>query len=125
MSRARRKVENAFGRLAARFRVFEKPMPYRPEKVVSIVKACCALHNWLRKTALQNRQLEYTTDKENISAGIVTPGNWREEPDPQGLKPLPGCLSNHAARSAVELRDKYADYFVEDGSVPWQTRMVY
>ena len=83
LSQARRIVENPFGILAARFRVFEKPMPYNPKKVVSIVKACCALHNWLRQTKLQNTQFEYTVDKENVNEGTVIPSNWREGPEPR------------------------------------------
>nr|CAI5858223.1 unnamed protein product [Callosobruchus analis] len=50
LSPARRIVENAFGILAAKCKVFEKPMPYSPEKIAKIVKACCALHNWFRHT---------------------------------------------------------------------------
>lgn len=126
LSRARRIVENAFGILAARFRVFEKPMPYSPEKVVKIVKTCCALHNWLRQTQLQNKQYEYTVDTENFDEGTVIPGTWREEPASQGLKPLPiSCSSNRSSRRSTDLREKYADYFVGDGSVPWQTRMIH
>lgn len=125
LSRARRIVENAFGILAAKFRVFEKPMPYSPKKVVSIVKASCALHNWLRQTQLQNKKLEYTVDRENVDAGIFISGNWREEPEPQGLGPLPTCLSNRSSQRCTDLRERYADYFVGDGSVPWQTRMIH
>lgn len=125
LSRARRIVENAFGILAARFRLFEKPMPYSPDKVIVIVKACCALHNWLRQTKLQNRQLEYTTDQENVNAGNVIPGTWRQELNSQGFKPILHSSSNRSSRSATDLRDRYADYFVGEGSVEWQTRMVY
>ncbi|XP_015375183.1 PREDICTED: uncharacterized protein LOC107169813 [Diuraphis noxia] len=45
LSRARRIVENAFGILTSRFRVYEKPISLIPEKVDSIVNATCALHN--------------------------------------------------------------------------------
>lgn len=45
LSRARRISENAFGILVAKFRIFEKPIPLSPEKIVKIVLACCALHN--------------------------------------------------------------------------------
>ena len=100
-------------------------MPYSPKKVVSIVKAGCTLHSWLRQTTLQNTQFVYTVDKENVNEGTVIPGNWREGPAPQGLEPLPTCLSNRSSGRSTDLRERYANYFVEDGSVPWQARMIH
>lgn len=38
LSRARRVIENAFGIMASRFRVFRRPIMADPENVVSIVK---------------------------------------------------------------------------------------
>lgn len=125
LSRARRIVENGFGILAARFRVFEKPIPYSPEKVVKIIKACCALHNWLRQTKLQNKQYEYTADNENFDAGIIIPGNWRNEPHSHGLQPLPTSLSNRSSQRSTDLRESYASYFVGAGSVSWQARRIH
>lgn len=49
LSRARRIVENAFGILASRFRIFEKPLACLPSTVDKVTRTCCALHNWLRK----------------------------------------------------------------------------
>nr|CAI5849118.1 unnamed protein product [Callosobruchus analis] len=125
LSRARRIVENGFGILAARFRVFEKPMPYSPEKVVKIVKACCVLHNWLRHTKLQSKRYEYTVDTENHETGVIDPGSWRNEPLSLGIQPLPVSLSNRSSQRSIDRRESYADYFVGRGSVPWQTRMIH
>ena len=47
LSRARRVVENVFGILASRFRVFKSTIDMEPEKAQKIVLACCALHNFL------------------------------------------------------------------------------
>ncbi|XP_064109031.1 uncharacterized protein LOC135217239 [Macrobrachium nipponense] len=49
LSRGRRTVENGFGMLANRFRVFFAPINLAPEKVGIMVLACTALHNFLRK----------------------------------------------------------------------------
>jgi len=46
LSRARKLVENAFGILAARFRVFRRPMLVTPIKAEMIVKAATVLHNF-------------------------------------------------------------------------------
>lgn len=49
LSKARRVVENAFGIMSARFRVFRKPINLKPENVDSVIKACVCLHNYLRQ----------------------------------------------------------------------------
>nr|CAI5847063.1 unnamed protein product [Callosobruchus analis] len=114
LSRARRIVENGFGILAARFRVFEKPMPYSPEKVVKIVKACCVLHIWLRHTKLQSKRYEYTVDTENHETGVIDPGSWRNDPLSLGIQPLPVSLSNRSSQRSIDRRESYADYFSDN-----------
>ena len=47
LSRARRIVENAFGILAQRFRLFNRRIPLCPMNVDNVIKACCILHNYL------------------------------------------------------------------------------
>lgn len=47
LSRAKRTVENALGILVSRFRISEKPIVTSVPTAVKIVKAACALHNWL------------------------------------------------------------------------------
>ncbi|XP_067139320.1 uncharacterized protein [Centruroides vittatus] len=49
LSRARRVVENAFGRLKARFRRLSKRMDNRIDISKRIIKTCCILHNLCEK----------------------------------------------------------------------------
>ena len=49
LSRARRIVENSFGILVNRFRIFEKAISTKLETVDYILYAACSIHNWLRK----------------------------------------------------------------------------
>ncbi|XP_008181675.1 uncharacterized protein LOC103309008 [Acyrthosiphon pisum] len=49
LSRARRIIENAFGILVARFRIFHTAINLKPEHIDSVVMACCVLHIFLLK----------------------------------------------------------------------------
>lgn len=88
LSRARRVVENAFGILSSRFRVFRKPIYASETTVERIIKATCALHNWLRtldiegRNGLQNYMAPDLVDREEN--GILRPGQWRNEGEPNG-----------------------------------------
>ena len=48
ISWGRRVVENAFGILTSRFRIFQSPMPHEPPVVIKLVMACLVMHNLLR-----------------------------------------------------------------------------
>ena len=50
--RARRIIENTFGILAARFRVFRRQIISKEETNESITKACVALHNYINERSL-------------------------------------------------------------------------
>lgn len=58
LSRARRVVENAFGILSSRFRVFQTAINLDVENVVTVVLACCSLHNILRKKLCKRTNLQ-------------------------------------------------------------------
>lgn len=127
LSRARRIVENALGILSNRFRVFMSPIRLSPEKVESIVLACCTLHNFLRSR--QGSRNVYTPpgsmDTENVDTHTVTPGNWRQDKEPQGLVAIEKQGSNHYSTSAKAIRDYLCDYFSsKEGAVAWQDNMI-
>lgn len=125
LSRARRIVENAFGILVSRFRIFERPVPVGLDKIDSIVRAACAIHNWLCTTT-GNYITSATTDMENLDEGTITPGSWRSQEGPKGLADITKSLgSNNYSRQASEVRDKFADYFIGKGSVSWQNKMIH
>ena len=104
LSRARRVVECAFGRLAALWKVFDRPLRCSVHTVDSIVKACCVLHNM-------------TIDKEKSFLD--------DNPPLLNMPRIAGTRVRNTARNAQEVRDEFMQYFVSDvGALPWQDNLV-
>lgn len=72
LSRARNVVENAFGILSSRFKIFKRSVNLDPQKVSKIVLACCHLHNYLSKSEKYIRNND--VDFENINTREIRPG---------------------------------------------------
>lgn len=117
LSRARRTVENGFGILANRFRVFLSPLNLSPEKVEIIVFACIALHNFLRRDSVnQYVQPEGCLQFEDIVDRTIRPGNWGTAPQLVQLQ----RVGRNSSSEAKCIRQQYMDYFCEEGAVDWQ-----
>ena len=126
LSRARRVVDNAFGILANRFRVFMTPIRLAPEKVENIVLACCSLHNFLSShhTSRAIYAPQGSFDTEDSDSHAMTPGNWRQEQQPQGLISLERRSGNRHTNAAKAMRDLCMYFNSDRGSVPWQSSMI-
>ena len=105
LSRARRIVENAFGVLAARWRVYHTKLAVRPQWVNSIVKATCVLHNFLQ---LQTTPSQVTTLLQEAETANI-----------EGLHDLT-ATGNRAARDVVTIRNNFMEFFTDVSHVPWQ-----
>ena len=108
LCRARRCVENAFGILAQRFRLFNRRIQMKPENVVRIVKACTVLHNYLR-------------DNKSYLATSLELNPEREPylPDDGPVQDMYN-IGYHSAKEIRNLRDKFKQYFNGVGKVHWQ-----
>ena len=120
LSRARRIVENAFGILAGRFRIFLRPINLNVDTTEALVKAACAIHNWLRMTSPRKYFPSGCVDEEDMNTGDVNLGTWRQEL----LQPLQSVsregASNNFTKDAERLRREYARAFSTTLLVPWQ-----
>jgi len=94
LSRARRIVECTFGILANKWRIFHRPIDIKPDFFDITIKACCVLHNYVRR-----------------NDGIQFDGTLFE----CALE----SLESVGTRDSV--RGYFAKYFTSpQGSVPWQ-----
>lgn len=147
LSRARRIIENVFGIMASRFRIYKRSLIADPDNVVlviqgtksvaphtndriflwfytyvlSIFAATTVLHNFLR------------TEEESMPAdnrrycppGYAdrddeNTGEWRFEGASNSLQQLQVNTHNNYTKAAKRMRDNLADYFVNSGKVNWQ-----
>ncbi|XP_071580640.1 uncharacterized protein [Temnothorax nylanderi] len=116
LSRARRVIESAFGILAARWRIYRRPIISSISTAVKIVQATTCLHNFIIKNEnkLQNFQRRYTrtgTDDETSIGGALQEINNAGQ-------------ANAHTRLASRIRDDFASYFEHGGAVPWQWQKV-
>ena len=129
ISRARRVIENSFGILASRFRVFRRPIIASVETVCNIVKATLALHNFLMKITQTDDRYQYCPRNyiDSDSGNSIRPGRWRNEiGDVTGLNGFHGNDrgSNNCSALAKKVRDDFNNYFNSpEGAVSWQTEI--
>ncbi|XP_046977381.1 putative nuclease HARBI1 [Vanessa cardui] len=121
LSRARRVVENAFGILAARFRIFRRNISVDVENVDAIVLACCSLHNYLRKKRSRYVHNKFI-DRESISKTLFSRGAWRQETP--ALVSLEKCNERQRNVEGNNVRNTFAHFFNHEGSVSFQNEMI-
>lgn len=118
LSRARRVVENAFGILAHRWRVFLTTIKMCPDKLTYVIFAACCLHNYL----VENNKSAYTSAADVEGADhTVSEGVWGNHQKLVGLQSGP---NRNAPRNAKAQREILTDYFNNQGSVSWQDNMI-
>lgn len=106
LSRARRIIENSFGILVARWRVFLTPIDANLESVEKMIGACVCLHNFLM--ADQTRYNSEDADTVNVLATSI-------------FEDITKLSSNNAKKRIIEIRESLSYYFMTKfGAVSWQ-----
>lgn len=100
LARARHVVEQAFGILASRFRIFQHKMNLSVEKVQLVTKTCCVLHNLLSHRN-ENYCNEPSAAETSTSASFSTEG-----------KQLPKGAAQY-------IRQGFEEYFNKEGKLHW------
>ena len=123
LCRARRVIENAFGIMSARFRVFAQTLQQSNHTATLITKACLALHNFFR--TLNDGRYCGATFADRVDAnGALVLGEWRQvDANLAGSQRNPGVFPIQA--EGEDVRDALKRYFVSDGAVPWQRNSAY
>ena len=107
LSRARRVIENAFGILSARWRIFMRPIQSSVDSTQMIVRAAVVLHNFLRQTNSAGYCPGGFIDSYD-STGKLKEGEWRR------------IVPNGPTKKAVEVREEIKTYVNSmEGSLPW------
>ncbi|XP_064468553.1 uncharacterized protein LOC135379852 [Ornithodoros turicata] len=117
LSHARRRIENAFGILASRWRIFRRPLNVKVENVELLVQASIVLHNFLRA------QEEAAPGGETYcppgfadrrcNADGAEDGEWRQvlARNPAcALGDLTATLARRFSREAANVRNVFAEY---------------
>lgn len=111
LSRARRVVESAFGILAAKWRIYRRPIIASVSTATKIVQATCCLHNYIltHEAEIPAVQRFYSRlSTEERSAGSYA------------LQDIENAGSRSYNVNATRIREEYARFFEGIGAVPWQ-----
>ena len=117
LCRVRRIIENCFGIMACKFRIFRRCIEVHPNFAEDIVLACCTLHNFLREENGKKYMPPRSVDQEMLD-GEVIPGAWRDEVH---LDDIQRDRQTNPGQYAKEIRNNLSDYFLTvEGEVAWQ-----
>ena len=126
LSRERRTIENSFGIMSAKWRIFRRPIKGGVKLVDNIIRACICLHNYLRLTENASYVPEGFVDSEDDSGNLIL-GTWRSivKDDNSGLANYERLGGNRYTFEAEKARENFKQFFMSPtGAVPWQLNYV-
>ncbi|XP_063043748.1 uncharacterized protein LOC134438093 [Engraulis encrasicolus] len=120
LSRARRTVENAFGILVHKWRVYDRKIPMEVDNVDKVIKATCVLTNYIRQGAGDE------DDRQSHGVGDDRQSHGDGDRVEGGAMPRLDRLRGHRRPlQAMRNRDILCQFFNSpEGEVPWQYQRV-
>lgn len=98
------------------WQIFQRPINVQPQRVDSIVMACCSLQNYL----LSHNAMPFTIDTD----AYIQNGSWRTEVQGQLTSLERRTSGNNPAREPKHMQQVLNEWFSGVGAVEWQDRMV-
>jgi hypothetical protein len=134
LSRARRVIENTFGILVSRFRIFTRTITCSPSTVDSIIKATVCLHNLIKQKeySMPDAKKKYCPPSYcdgQTNDGIVE-GQWRREVGNNFNVVLEEIIKvgrggNNPGKEALNLREQLKEYLISPaGAISGQVNYV-
>lgn len=108
LSRARRIVENAFGILTQRFRIFLTPIFLNVDTVESLVTSACIIHNMM----IDEKSENIRTNEDFSDTAVGGLGSFAGDNDEENVDDVPS--------QPKDIRDIFKNYFNSVGAVSWQ-----
>ena len=115
-------IENVFGILSTRWRIFYKPIKSTLENAENYTVACLALHNYLRQAYNAVCTPVGFADSESRDDSIKE-SEWRsmKGDDEKAFKSINPVRGSRYTKDALKVRETLTKYVnSENGSVPWQ-----
>jgi len=107
--RGRRVVENAFGILSQKFRIYNRRIQAKPENADNIILATCILHNFIK--IHDGKQTYNRGESTNLE-------------DPSTLQNLT-MQGGNASQQAFQVREMFKDFFNSPiGELSWQNEVI-
>ena len=100
-------VENAFGILVSKFRMYHRVIGISPGAAEACVKASCILHNFMRFAKMREE-------------GAVHPIRREATSTASSLQDVSRMGSNNASMESFRIRRTFCSHFYAEGAVSWQ-----
>lgn len=122
LSSVQQTIDNAYGHMAARFRIIRSPVRLEPEKAKKVGLACCVLHNYLISTNRQRYAPPGSFDQYDENGCATALGEWRSQEVNHTLIPLEAVREEGAMWWDNEVQSEFTSFFAAADAVKQESR---